>query len=159
MLTTFTNIRVSGPWWCFLLNIIFWSHYIFMLPDNVFHTSLGNSFLPAGMFSFAGTSLSLLLDNRHAVVYSLISFFSKIDTKLKQINSQNIEDKLLYCIHCHTNAWSGLMSLFYYSQLRFYYATLLDRNKKKIWKRFTSPGIYKSSCSLRFDEDDDIFEP
>ena len=46
---------------------------------------------------------------------SLISFFFIIDTKLKQWISQNTEEKLLYCTHCHTNAWSHMISFFYYS--------------------------------------------
>ena len=59
-------------------------------------------------FVFAGTSL-----------FSYILFFFDIETKLKQWISQNTEEKLLYCTHCHTNVWSHLISLFYYSQLRF----------------------------------------
>ena len=60
------------------------------------------------VFFFAGTSL-----------FSYILFFFDIETKLKQWISQNTEEKLLYCTHCHTNVWSHLISLFYYSQLRF----------------------------------------
>ena len=53
-----------------------------------------------------------------------ITFFN-IETRLKQRISQNTEERLLYCTHCHTNVWSHLISLVYYNQLRFYFAKFL----------------------------------
>ena len=82
---------------------------------------------PRSRSFFAGTSLLLFLETIDKFeIGFLLSFFFNIETKLKQRIWQNTEEKPLYCTYCHTNAWSHLISLLYYSQFQFYYAKLLD---------------------------------
>ena len=59
---------------------------------------------PTKLFNFVRTSLSLLLDTIDTLRFSFFDtdFFFNIEIKLKQRFSQNTQEKLLYCIHCHT---------------------------------------------------------
>ena len=67
---------------------------------------------------------------------------------------QNTEEKLLYCTNCHRNAWNHLISLFHYSQLRFYHAKppdTLEEDRQVL--EFVNPVVDS------IDEDNNIFEP
>ena len=80
-------------------------------------------------------------------------FFFNIEIKLKQRIEQNTERNLLYYKHCQRNVWCHLISLFYYSKLRFYNVKLLGTPEKdRQVLGFANP------CADSDDEDNGIFE-
>ena len=82
--------------------------------------------------NFARTSLSLLLDTIDTLRFSFfdIDFFfqHRNKTKATVFTKHTRETSLLHTLSY--NVWSHLISLFYYSQLRFYYAKLFDTSEE-----------------------------
>ena len=100
---------------------------------------------------FAGSSLLLLLDTIDTSEYSFfdIIFVYNRETKLKQWISQNTEEKILYCTHCHTNMSEAIWLLYIILNYDFIMQCFLTRQRK----------ITKNAVVDSDDEDDNIFEP
>ena len=103
---------------------------------------------------FCRTSLSLLLDTTDMLrssffwyrvfFFFVVGFFSNIEIKLKQQISQNTEEKLPFCTHCHTNA-----KVIYFIILLSWIMILLSKASWQAGGRSSSLGIHKSSCRLK----------